>query len=219
MPSAISANARWLHALKDRLAASGRGADNKAQARGTLEAAGYTWNGDGMLETSEGERVQINYRYADGSDDRTTMADLVQYNLADIGIEVELKPFAVADLGTTLSNSDFDMVNYGWTSQPLVVSSATQWWTSGSSSNFGKNDDPELDVLLEKLSSESDTDKAADIANQAVQRVIEDAYVLPTVDIPVAVMINEDFVNVRDNWASQQRALYNIAEWGLRADN
>jgi peptide/nickel transport system substrate-binding protein len=42
--------------------------------------------------------------------------------------------------------------------------------------------------------------------------------VLPTVDTPVAIMVSEDLVNVRDNWASQQRALYNVAEWGLRAE-
>lgn len=204
--------------FKDMLSATGQGAGDTEQARDTLEAADYSWNDDGMLETPEGEAVAVNFRFAEGSDDRTTMAELVAYNLADIGIEVELKPFAVTDLGPTLAESDFDIINYGWTSQPLVVTSATQWWSSGSATNFGKNEDPELDALLAQLGSESDPEKAAEIANQAVERVIQDAYVLPTVDTPVAVMVNEDLVNVRDNWASQQRAMHNIAEWGLRAE-
>jgi peptide/nickel transport system substrate-binding protein len=203
--------------FEDHLTVTGQGAGDTDQARGTLEAAGYTWNGDGMLLTPDGEQVTLNYRHADGSDDRATMGELVAYNLADIGIEVEIKPFAVADLGKTLSESDFDMINYGWTSQPLVVTSANQWWASGSATNFGQNEDPELDALLAQLGAEPDRDKAVDIANQAVERVIEDAYVLPTVDTPAAIMVSDRLVNIRDNWASQQRALYNVAEWGLEA--
>jgi peptide/nickel transport system substrate-binding protein len=204
--------------FEDHLTATGQGAGDMEMARGTLEAAGYTWDSDGLLHTPDGERVTLDYRYADGSDDRATMASLVQFNLSDIGIQVELRPFAVADLGSTLAESEFDMINYGWTSQPLVVTSANQWWASGSATNYGQNEDPELDALLAELSAESDPEAAAAIANEAVKRVIDDAYVLPTVDTPVAIMVSEDLVNVRDNWASQQRALYNVAEWGLRAE-
>jgi peptide/nickel transport system substrate-binding protein len=205
--------------FQDHLTATGQGAGDMELARSTLEAAGYSWDSDGRLQTPEGEQVTLDYRYADGSDDRETMAALIQFNLGDIGIDVALEPFPVADLGTTLAESDFDLINYGWTSQPLVVTSANQWWSSGSATNYGHNEDPELDALLAQLSAESDPDEAAAIANQAVQRVIEDAYVLPTVDTPAAIMVNEDLVNIRDNWASQQRALYNVAEWGLRAED
>jgi peptide/nickel transport system substrate-binding protein len=204
--------------FEDHITATGQGAGDTELARFTLDEAGYTWDGDGMLTTPEGEQVTLNYRFADGSADRATMGELIQSNLQDIGIAVELKPFAVADLGTTLSESDFDIVNYGWTSQPLVVTSASQWWSSDSATNYGQNEDPELDALLAQLVSERDPDKAADIANQAVARVVEDAYVLPVVETPVAVMVNEKLVNVRDNWASQQRAFHNIAEWGLEAE-
>ncbi|MEU6858463.1 ABC transporter substrate-binding protein [Glycomyces sp. NPDC046736] len=202
--------------FQDHLTATGQGAGDTEQARGTLEDAGYTWD-DGDLHTPEGKAVSINYRYADGSDDRTTMAELVQYNLADIGIDVELKPFPVGDLGTTLAASDFDIVSYGWTSAPTIVSSAGQYWASDSATNFGGNEDPELDALLDALAAEPDPAAAAEIANEIVRRVVEDAYVLPTVDTPVSIMASEELVNVRDNWASQQRALYNVAEWGVRA--
>ena len=202
--------------FEDHITSTGQGAGDTGLARAALEEADYTWDGDGMLHDPEGKAVKLNYRYADGSDDRQTMADLIAFNIADLGIEVELKPFPVAELGTTLAASDFDIINYGWTSQPVFVSSADQWWGTGSSSNFGQNEDPELDSLIAALASESDPDKAADIANEAVARVVEDAYVLPTVDTPVAIMLSGDLVNVRDNWASQQRALYNIAEWGFR---
>ncbi|WP_176953397.1 ABC transporter substrate-binding protein [Glycomyces sambucus] len=202
--------------FKDLLSASGQGAGDMELARTTLETAGYTWDGDGRLHTPGGDQVAFNYRFADGSDDRQTMADLIAFNLGDIGIDLELKPFPVADLGPTISESDFDMVNYGWTSAPVFVSRASQYWASDSASNYGQNEDPELDAMLTALAAEVDPDQAVEQANAIVARVIEDAYVLPTVDTPVAIMVAEDLVNVRDNWASQQRALYNVAEWGIR---
>ncbi|WP_168801646.1 ABC transporter family substrate-binding protein [Glycomyces buryatensis] len=205
--------------FEDHLTVTGQGAGDTELARTTLEEAGYDWDADGNLVTELGERVELDFRYADGSPDRETMAELVHYNLADIGVDVELNPFAVADLGTTLASSEFDMISYGWTTAPLYVGNAELYWDSDSAANYGQNEDPELDALLDELASVRDPGEAAEMANTVVQRVIEDAYVLPTVDTPVVIMVSEDLVNVRDNWASQQRALYNVAEWGIRDED
>ncbi|RRR99194.1 ABC transporter family substrate-binding protein [Glycomyces terrestris] len=203
--------------FQDHLTSTGQGAGDMELARDTLDAAGYTWE-EGLLHTPGGEQVAFNYRYADGSDDRQTMADLVAFNLADIGIEVELKPFPAAELGPTLDESDFDMVAFGWTSQPVIVNSARQFWDSEAPTNYGRLDDPELDALIDSLALEPDPDKAAAIGDQIAERVVQNAYQLPLVNTPVAVIATPELVNVRDNWASQQRALYNVAEWGLRAE-
>jgi peptide/nickel transport system substrate-binding protein len=79
-------------------------------------------------------------------------------------------------------------------------------------------EDPELDTLIAEVNGTLDYDEAAERANLAVQRVVEDAYSLPIVDTPVLIMVSDRLVNVRDNWASQQRAAYNIAEWGVAGD-
>lgn len=204
--------------FEDHLTATGQGAGDMEMARDTLDAAGYTWDSDGSLLSPEGEPVAFNYRYADGSVDRQTMADLVAYNLADIGIEVELKPFAAADLGSTLDETNFDMIAFGWTSQPVIVNSARQFWASDAPTNYGRLNDPELDALIDQLALEPDPDKAAEIGNEIARQVVQDAYQLPLVNTPVAIIASPELVNVRDNWASQQRALYNVAEWGLRAE-
>lgn len=204
--------------FQDHLTATGQGAGDTEQARDALLDADYSWNSDGKLLDPEGEQVTFNYRYADGSDDRQTMADLVAFNLADIGIDVELKPFPAADLGPTLDQSNFDMVAFGWTSQPVIVNSARQFWASDAPTNYGRLDDPELDALIDALALEPDPAKAAEIGNQIAERVVQDAYQLPLVNTPVAIIATPELVNVRDNWASQQRALYNVAEWGVRAE-
>ncbi|MEU5871519.1 ABC transporter family substrate-binding protein [Glycomyces sp. NPDC047369] len=204
--------------FQDHLTATGQGAGDTEQARDALLDADYSWNTDGKLLDPEGEQVTFNYRYADGSDDRQTMADLVAFNLADIGIDVELKSFPAAELGPTLDQSDFDMVAFGWTSQPVIVNSARQFWASDAPTNYGRLDDPELDALIDALALEPDPAKAAEIGNQIAEQVVQDAYQLPLVNTPVAIIATPELVNVRDNWASQQRALYNVAEWGIRAE-
>ncbi len=129
-----------------------------------------------------------------------------------------MKAIPDADLGTVLGEGDFDIINFGWSSDPLFVGAASQYWESGSGSNFGGLEDPELDALIAEVNGTLDYDQAAEHANEAVKRVIEDAYVLPIVDTPVVVMVSDRLVNVRDNWASQQRAAYNIAEWGVSGE-
>ncbi|GAB3645538.1 periplasmic substrate-binding domain-containing protein [Glycomyces tarimensis] len=199
----------------DHLTATGQGFGDIELARRTLSDAGYTWDDEDRLRTPDDEPVTLSYGYTEGRVDRSVSAQIVQANLADLGLEIELDPFASADLGPTLFEGRFDMIQYGWSSTPTFVGSASQYWSSSSSSNFGGLDDDALDETLALLDETLDPDEAADIANDAVAQVIAEAYVLPIIDTPVAVMASEQLVNVRDNWASQQRALYNIAEWGV----
>jgi peptide/nickel transport system substrate-binding protein len=200
---------------EDHLTATGQGTGDIEQARGTLEDAGYTWDGDGNLLTPDGDQVTLDFRYLETRESRKITGELTQATLTDLGIDVELRAIAPDALGTVLAEADFDIINFGWSSDPLFVGSPSQYWSSESGSNFGHLEDPELDALIEDINGTLDMDEAAARANEAVKRVIEDAYVLPIVDAPVMVMVSDRLVNVRDNWASQQRAAYNIAEWGV----
>ncbi|MCC3763703.1 ABC transporter family substrate-binding protein [Glycomyces sp. TRM65418] len=202
----------------DYLSATGQGSGDIEMARGILEAAGYTWDGDGALLTPEGDEVELDFRYSETKESRKITGTLAQATLADLGIDVELRPIPDAELGDVLGEGDFDMINFGWSSDPLFVAAASQYWETGSGSNFGGLEDPELDQLIAEINGTLDYDEAAERANLAVKRVIEDAYSLPIVDTPVMVMVSDRLVNVRDNWASQQRAAYNIAEWGVSGE-
>lgn len=199
----------------DHMSATGQGLGDIEFAVGMLDDAGYTWDEDGRLHTPDGEQVELNYRYTESKASRKTTAELVQANLADLGIDVELKPIPDPELGNVLYGADFDMINFGWSTDPTFVNGASQYWSSASASNFGRLNDPVLDEILDRIGNTLDYEEAAAIANEAIAQVIADAYVLPLVDAPVAVMVNDRLVNVRDNWASQQRAMYNVAEWGV----
>lgn len=199
----------------DHLSATGQGSGDIEMARGILERAGYEWDETDQLHTPDGEKVEFDFRYSQSKESRQVTAELAQANLAGLGIDVEIRAIPDADLGKVLSEGDFDLIAYGWSTDPQFVSAASQYWDSESQSNFGGLDDPELDDLIAAISGTLDYDEAAERANAAVKQVIGDAYVLPIVDTPVAVMVSDRLVNVRDNWASQQRATYNLAEWGV----
>ncbi|THV42272.1 ABC transporter family substrate-binding protein [Glycomyces buryatensis] len=201
--------------FQDFLTVTGQGTGDIELSVGLLTDAGYEWDENTRLITPEGERVELDYRYTQSKESRVTTAELVQANLSGLGIKVNLVPIPDADLGTVLGEHDFDMVNFGWSQTPTFVNSVNQYWSSDSGSNFGRLDDEELDGMIDQVSGTLDFDEAAELANVAVKQVVADAYTLPLVDTPVAVMVSDRLVNVRDNWASQQRAGYNIAEWGV----
>ncbi|MDA1360616.1 ABC transporter family substrate-binding protein [Glycomyces luteolus] len=201
----------------DYLSATGQGTGDIELAYDLLTEAGYEVE-DGVLHTPDGEPVELDFRYSESKENRRITGELVQANLADLGINVELKSIPDADLGTVLGEGDFDMIDFGWSSDPVFVSIASQYWETGSGSNFGGLSDPALDALIAEVNGTLDLDEAAVRANAAVQQVVQDAYSLPIVDTPVAVMVSDRLVNVRDNWASQQRAAYNIAEWGVEGE-
>ncbi|GAB3997823.1 hypothetical protein GCM10029992_21910 [Glycomyces albus] len=199
----------------DHLVATSQGSGDVELAVDLLDEAGYTWDSEGALLTPDGEAVELDMRYSQSNDTRKVISELIQANLTEIGIEVAIEPIPDADLGPVLFGGEFDMIVFGWSGNPGFVSPANQYWRSDSSSNFGRLDDPELDQTLTDLSGTLDLDGAAALADRAVEQVVADAYVLPIVDTPVVIMVSDRLVNVRDNWASQQRAMYNIAEWGV----
>ncbi|HEU5127043.1 MAG TPA: ABC transporter family substrate-binding protein [Glycomyces sp.] len=201
---------------EDHVTKSGQGSGDVELAQGILEGAGYTWDDSGDLLTPDGEQVTLDLRYLESNGFRHTAAGLVQAYLNDLGVEVAIAPVSGADYGDVLFGGQFDMILFGWATTPTFTVGASQMFGSDSGSNFGGLDNPDVDALLTALSGTLDHDEAAEIANAIVAEVVDDAYVLPIVDSPVTTMISDNLVNVRDNWASQQRALYNVAEWGVR---
>jgi peptide/nickel transport system substrate-binding protein len=201
----------------DYFAATGQGTGDIELAYSMLQEAGYELK-DGVLHDPDDEPVKLDFRYSESKENRRITGELVQANLADLGIEVELRSIPDADLGKVLGGGEFDMINFGWSSDPVFVAAASQYWETGSGSNFGDLSDPDLDAAIADVNGTLDLDEAAAFANVAVERVVQNAYSLPIVDTPVAVMVSDRLVNVRDNWASQQRAAYNLAEWGVAAE-
>ncbi|HZE41003.1 MAG TPA: ABC transporter family substrate-binding protein [Stackebrandtia sp.] len=201
--------------FKDTFAGSSMGTGDIAKAKKMLSAAGYKLSG-GKL-TKDGKQVgPFTYRYLEGHAMRKTTSELVQGYLGKIGIKANIKTIAASQLGTVLDKSDFDIVEFGWSTDPAFTTAPQQFWDSKSPSNFGRNSDKKVDTAIAKVHSTVDLKEAAGFANDAGSLVAKDAYILPVVTTPVLIVTSKKVVNVRDNWASQIRALYNMEEWGIK---
>lgn len=195
----------------DQITESGLGSGDLDAARGILEEAGYTWEGEQLL-TPAGEAVSLRYRTGiEGNAFTPIIQDLVITYLADLGVEVVTDPIPAGGLNTVLEERDWDLIQFSWIETPLFASSAADYWGEEGHTGF-QND--EVDQIAAELATTLDRDRAAELNNQAGQISIDQSVQLPLAWVPALVMVNEDVVNVRDNWATTMRVFSNVGEWG-----
>lgn len=198
----------------------GYGSGDVDAARAILEEAGYTGmdGGAGALTDPNGQAVPtVRFGYSAANTNRGTFVQLTQSYLAEIGINVE--PVPADNLGALLVSPDWDMVIFGWSGSPLFTSSADQFYNSESGSNFGGLNNPEVDELVSAMLVAETLDEAADLANQAVAIVFDEAYTLTLWDTMNLTFMGRELVNARDNHFDSTRAYHNVGNWGLAAAN
>ncbi|MGH8774201.1 MAG: ABC transporter family substrate-binding protein [Jiangellaceae bacterium] len=194
----------------DHVTETGQGSGDTAAALEILENAGYVL--DGTTLTRDGEQVGPFRLRATADQARVTSMELIQSYLAEIGIEIIIE--TTDALGQMLGEQDYDIAQFGWSGSPLFVGQADQQWRTGSGSNFGNYTNPDVDRLAAEELTATTQDEAAEIANQAMEVLVQDAYVLPMYDSPVFIFASDGYVNVRDNTGESLRGVYNNHEWG-----
>lgn len=199
----------------DVIGPTGFGTGDTEAARDILEDAGYTWDDSDNLLDSDGEQVTMEHRVMQGPSFLQTVGEMMQHYMDGLGIDVTLNSFPNSDLVSVHAAGEFDSSSLGWSSPPTFATQPSQLWRTGSGSNFGQMSVDEVDDLIDEIERTNDLDEAADYANRAMELVAEDAYMLPLNESPSLVVVSEDLINIRENWASSQRSMYNIAEWGL----
>ncbi|QSB13901.1 ABC transporter family substrate-binding protein [Natronosporangium hydrolyticum] len=201
----------------DHLEGTNQGTGDIELAREILEAAGFEGmdEGPGGL-TYDGETVGPFRLRSTSAPARATAQQLIQGYLAEIGIEANIEP--TDDLGGTLVAQDFDIMQFGWSGSPLFTGAGSQYWLTGSGSNFGNYSNDEVDALVEQELQAESLEESAQLHDQMMEIVMADAYVLPLYDSPVYIFVTEEYVNVRDNANSSLRGLYEHHMWGLAVE-
>jgi peptide/nickel transport system substrate-binding protein len=202
---------------EDTVSPTGHGGGDVEAARKILTDAGYTGVQEGQqLTTPDGQAVApMRIRYTTGNAIRQNECELFAAAVRPLGITVNVEP--TDDLGGTLSAGDFDIMVFAWVSSPFPFANAQQNWLTGSASNYGHYSNPEVDKLLNEAASSTDEKAATATLVEADKLLSEDAYVLPLYQKPTFLAIQESIANVRIN-SSLDGPVYNIAEWGLRAE-
>jgi peptide/nickel transport system substrate-binding protein len=175
-----------------------------AKAKSTLEAAGYTLNGN-VYEKS-GQKVEFKLLHKDTAR-RAGEFQLIQSSCAQAGISVidDSDPNWSAKAGV----GQFDAAVFAWTGGPLLSSERSIYKTPADKTNlnqnFGYYSNPAVDKLMDQLASETDPSKLAGIANDADKLIWGDLATIPLFQFPDVVAFNDNVKNV----------VYNPTQFGL----
>jgi peptide/nickel transport system substrate-binding protein len=196
-------------------AAPDSGTGNAAKAKAILTAAGYTYQGAQLMAPNGGGPVTMNFVHTDTAV-RDQSAQLVVSYLSAIGIKANDK--VTADLGGTLGNEDFDMIQFGFSDpNPLLSGAHDSWYDpSKSGNNFTGWHDPQSDALLDQMTQELDPAKQAALLNQQDAIMAKAFVTMPLYTKPNLMVSTSQFINIRDN-NSGSAFTYNTQQWGLNA--
>jgi glutathione transport system substrate-binding protein len=187
------------------------GTGNVDKAKQILQQAGYKLNGTTLMSPS-GEPVTINFVHTDTAV-RDQSAQLITQYLSQIGIKVNDK--VSADLGGSLGNFDFDIIQFGFAGSPLLSQNHDIWYKNAGN-NFTHWSDPQSDALLDQMSNELDINKQAALLNQQ-DAILTKAFVdLPLYQKPNLQVATNQYINIRDD-NSGSYFTYNTQQWGLNA--
>ncbi|WP_129310963.1 ABC transporter family substrate-binding protein [Streptomyces sp. L2] len=200
---------------KDLVTPTGQGSGDLTKAKKYLTDAKFTGVGS-ALRTPDGKAVgPFNCRYTTGNQIRQSECQILQSDLANLGIKVTIKPIGAADLGTVLTGHQYDIIVFAWVAAPFPTSGAQQNWVTGGGGNYGGYSNKKVDALVAQAVGETDPAKAAQLLDQADQIMVDDAYVLPLYQKPTFLAVQTRFVNMRNNSTNVGPA-YNTGEWGLK---
>ncbi|SFR65578.1 ABC transporter substrate-binding protein [Anaeromicropila populeti] len=142
-------------------------------AKKILESAGYALNKDGFYEKDGTElTIRIAYFAARSIDKITT---LIQDELKKSGINTELQLYEDPD-ATYMETGDFDMAMYVYstTTSGDAYSFLNATLSATGNKNCGNYNSENVNALLNKLVTETDSSKRVDLSLQIQQQVLDD---------------------------------------------
>lgn len=161
---------------------------NPDQARALLRQAGFTPGPDGFLRNAAGQRLTLEFNTTAGNRVREQIAQIIQKNLRDVGIELKIQNYPARVLFADLTNkrSFKAMVMYAWILSPTsdcdsiytadgIPSEANGW----AGQNYPGYRNPEMDKLCKAASREIDEAKRNELLKQSAVIFSRDLPALP----------------------------------------
>jgi peptide/nickel transport system substrate-binding protein len=147
-------------------------------AKAILEEAGYVdIDGDGYVETPEGEQLVLDFVIYTSRAELGVYAQAAQANLKDIGINVNLNTVSYETLLDMRDSGQYDLLIWN----VLVANTGDpenylrENWYSTSTNNTAGYNNAEVDALLDELAETIDTDARKELIIQIQQHIMDDA--------------------------------------------
>ncbi len=197
---------------------------NKDESMGALFDAGWEWkegetyrtNEDGTVFSLRLLRRDFSATNAPQEESAKLAAELIQKQLADVGVEVLIESYDITQLSEKIRARDYDMLLYG---QSLGYNLDTfAYWHSSQATENGFNlsnyQNPASDLLIEKIRGSFDSSEREDLLKKLAGTIAE--------DVPAVFLYTPSFYYVVDAKVSgieyrklllPKDRLVNITEW------
>jgi peptide/nickel transport system substrate-binding protein len=155
----------------------------------------------------DGQPLSLRITWRDPNPRREQSAQLIQSQLAEVGIAIELAPqpdFVFLDEG------NFDIALFGWTGG-TVLGSTESIYVPGGGQNFGNYANPEVQALYDQANVELDPEARADLMNEVDSVIWADLATLPLYQVPEFLAWREGVQNVEYN--GYQGFTWNMPTW------
>ena len=166
----------------------------------------------------EGERLEIAYATTTGNERRELTFEIMQAQLADLGIALSAD-FSEASVlfGTRVWENDYEMAGWALTGRPDPVVSPSQWGCPDEERGTGTQNftlfcEQEATDLMLEANLTADPDERAALINQADALLAETLLSFPMYESPVITLAGEHVRGVVTNPTSAGPT-WNAAQW------
>lgn len=161
------------------------------KAKEILADAGYQdTDGDGILD-KDGVNLSFKVLTYSYNDNCIQLADMLQAELSQIGIELSIETQDVLD--DPLASGDFDLAILNYAMAPIGTPSyfINMLFTTGASNNYGGYSNEKVDALAAEIGTTSDNDKVVSLTRELEQQVLD--------DMPFAFVADQQLILVYSN--------------------
>lgn len=161
------------------------------KAKEILADAGYQdTDGDGILDKG-GVNLSFKVLTYSYNDNCIQLADMLQAELSQIGIELSIETQDVLD--DPLASGDFDLAILNYAMAPIGTPSyfINMLFTTGASNNYGGYSNEKVDALAAEIGTTSDNDKVVSLTRELEQQVLD--------DMPFAFVADQQLIFVYSN--------------------
>lgn len=177
-----------------------------------LDTAGWALRADG-IRTREGERFTFTMLNRAGTADRTAIAQVIQAQLREIGVEVVFETLESAAWTQRWRSGDWEAVVSAWF-LPADPSFTGLYRCDGPNNMTGMCD-PELDEIMLASDRALSFDERKPLLDSAQARLVSTARMLPIYYNVIPEVVSDRIVGYRGS-GTNFGSFWNLWEWSLR---